>query len=263
MPIEEIAEWRFIGIKTNDAASNMAIDEAIVLARSQNQVPNTVRLYKWKPPAVSIGYFLKINEVADLEACRQLGVDVVRRISGGGAVYHSENEVTYSVIVDQDNPVVSHDVIKLYKKLSSAVASVPLKLGLEASFEPGHPGVCPNMIIDGKKISGNAQARKKGIILQHGTLLLDCDLNVMAKVLRIPFSLIDDKVTTLKRELQRSSNQRGETAANLTLVENTLRAGFEESLGVQLVDGDITKFENYEVGRLKEKYASMEWTRMR
>jgi lipoate-protein ligase A len=263
MPRNRTAEWRFIGIKTNDATSNMAIDEAIVLARSQDRVPNTVRLYKWKPPAVSIGYFLKINEVADLQACKKLGIDVVRRISGGGAVYHSENEVTYSAIVNQDDPVVSQDVIELYKKLSGAIASVPRKLGLEASFEPGHPGVCPNMIVAGKKISGNAQARKKGVILQHGTLLLDCDLDVMSKVLRMPFSLIADKVTTIKRELQKSSFQGGEITASVTLVEDTLRAGFEESLGVKLVDGDITKLESHQADRLRMKYASVDWTKMR
>jgi lipoate-protein ligase A len=260
MPRGKTAEWRFIGIRTKDAFTNMAMDEAITLARSEGRVPNTIRLYKWKPPAVSIGYFLKINEVIDFTACRQLGIDVVRRISGGGAVYHSENEVTYSVIVGQDDEVVSRDAIELYKKLSSGIASVPQRLGLDASFEPGHPGICPNMTVAGKKISGNAQARKKGVILQHGTLLLDCDLKVMAKVLRIPFSLIDKKVTTIRRELEKSSYRGVEKTSNNSLVENTLRAGFQESLGVNLVSGNITQFENQQAEKLREKYTSVEWT---
>lgn len=263
MPQNQTAEWRFLGIKTADAATNMAIDEAITLARSEDRVLNTVRLYKWKPPAVSIGYFLKINEAADLEACRRLGIDIVRRISGGGAVYHSEKEVTYSVTVKQDDPIVSDNLIELYKKLSSAIASVPRKLGLVAFFEPGHPGMCPNMIVSGKKISGNAQARKKGAILQHGTLLLDCDLKVMAKVLRIPYNLVNDKVTTIEKELRKTFAQRQEVGADFSQVERTLRDGFEESLGVSLADGEITKFELDLAETLREKYSSKEWTQMR
>ncbi|WXG44619.1 MAG: biotin/lipoate A/B protein ligase family protein [Promethearchaeati archaeon SRVP18_Atabeyarchaeia-1] len=256
-------KWRFLGVSTDNGASNMAVDEAIMLARSRNLAPNTVRLYRWKPPAVSIGYFLKIDEVADLDACRDLGVEAVRRMSGGGAVYHSENELTYSVIVKQDDPVVPADMIELYRRLSSAIASVPLKLGLEASFEPGHPGVCPNMIVAGKKISGNAQARKRGVVLQHGTLLLDCDLAVMARVLRIPFDLIDAKVTTLKRELGADPERGLEAIADTQLIESTLQAGFEESLGIKLVAGQLSEFEISEARKLREKYMSEEWTKMR
>jgi lipoate-protein ligase A len=256
-------EWRFLRITTSDGASNMAVDEAVVLARSQGLVPSTVRLYKWKPPAVSIGYFLKLNEVVDLEACNELGVDVVRRISGGGAVYHSENEVTYSVIVKHDDPVVSEDLIELYRRLSGAIASVPRKLGLEANFEPGHPGICPNMVVAGKKISGNAQARKKGVILQHGTLLLDCDLRVMAKVLRIPFNLIDSKVTTLKKELDGKAVQGAETMADVKIIEDTLRIGFEKSLGVRLANGELSEFELRQSEKLRKKYSSEDWTKMR
>jgi lipoate-protein ligase A len=241
----------------------MATDEAILLARAKDLVPNTVRLYKWKPPAVSIGYFLRVDEVTDLAACRELGVGVVRRISGGGAVYHSENEITYSVTVKQDDPILSEDVIESYRKLSGAIASVPLRLGLEANFEPGHPGVCPNIVTQGKKISGSAQARKKGVILQHGTMLLDCDLKVMARVLRIPFALIDDKVTTIRRELKRRATIAHVDAVDVRLIEDTLRNGFEESLGIRLEDGRLNEFEAAETERLREKYSSEEWTRMR
>jgi lipoate-protein ligase A len=263
MPGEK-TKWRYLGITTSDAASNMAVDEAITLARSQDLVPNTVRLYMWRPPAVSLGYFLRINDAVDIEACKSLGIDVVRRISGGGAVYHSENEVTYSVIVKQNDPVLPEDVIEVYKKLSAAIISVPEKLGLEVYFEPGHPGVCPNLVVAGRKISGNAQVRKRGVILQHGTLLLDCDLEVMAEVLKIPYELIDAKVTTLKRELPNGGLANNRTSLRDTdNVQGILRKGFEDSLGIRLVDGELTKFEISEALRLKQKYSSKEWTYMR
>jgi lipoate-protein ligase A len=258
------AEWRFLGIMSTDGAGNMAIDEAIMSARAQDLVPNTVRLYMWKPAAVSLGYFLKASDVVDVEECRNLGIDVVRRISGGGAVYHSENEITYSVIVNQDDLILPKDLIEVYKELSAAIIDVPRKLGLQASFEPGHPGACPNMVVAGRKISGNAQARKRGVVLQHGTLLLDCNLEVMAKVLKIPYELINSKVTTLKRELENEGLSTEKiTGRDDKSFQSMLREGFEESLGIRLGDGELTPFEEEEARGLKAKYSSKEWTYMR
>src|SRR4030042_3700244 len=91
--------WRLLPIETCHAAVNMAIDEAILNARIANQVPNTLRLYRWQPSAVSIGKNQKPENEVYLDTAKKLGVDVVRRISGGGTVYHDfEGEVTYSVI---------------------------------------------------------------------------------------------------------------------------------------------------------------------
>jgi lipoate-protein ligase A len=263
MTIADDEEWRFLGIKTNDGATNMAIDEAILLARSQNLVPNTIRLYRWKPPAVSIGYFLKVNEVADTKACRELGIDIVRRISGGGAVYHSENEVTYSVIVKQDDPALPRDPIEIYKRLSNAISTVPKELGMEARFEAGHEGVCPYTVVDGRKISGNAQARRRGTILQHGTLLLDCDLRVMANVLRLPRALINSKVTTLKKELDQRGAGKTDFVKDFKSIQNLLKEGFNRSLSINLKDASLTEFETNEMLKLKTKYSSAEWNYMR
>jgi lipoate-protein ligase A len=119
------------------------------------------------------------------------------------------------------------------------------------------------MVVAGKKISGNAQARKKGVILQHGTLLLDCDLRVMAKVLRIPFNLIDSKVTTLKKELDGKTVQEAETMADVKMIEDTLRIGFEKSLGVRLANGELSEFELRQSEKLRKKYSSEDWTKMR
>ena len=95
--------WRLLPLETNNAYMNMAIDEAILNARIAGQVPNTLRFYRWQPSAVSIGRNQNPENEVYLDACKQLGVDVVRRISGGGTVYHDfEGEVTYSVIAKTD-----------------------------------------------------------------------------------------------------------------------------------------------------------------
>jgi lipoate-protein ligase A len=262
--MQEKPKWRFLGVTTGDGASNMAIDEAITSARALDLVPNTVRLYMWKPAAVSLGYFLKTNDVVDAEECNKIGIDVVRRISGGGAVYHSENEVTYSVIVKQDDPIIPKDLIEVYRKLSQAIIIVSEKLGLQANFEAGHPGVCPNVVVAGRKISGTAQARKRGVILQHGTLLLDCNLEVMAKALKIPYELINTKVTTLKRELETQGLESHKIVEKESpILRNMLKEGFQQSLGIRLVDGKLIPFEEREAANLVSKYSSKEWNLMR
>src|SRR5690606_20281498 len=91
--------WRLLPLETHDAFMNMAIDEAIYTARLADKVPNTLRFYRWQPSAVSIGKNQTPENEIYLDNCKQLGVDVVRRISGGGTVYHDfEGEVTYSVV---------------------------------------------------------------------------------------------------------------------------------------------------------------------
>src|SRR5208283_3711959 len=90
--------WRLLPLQTDNAFVNMAIDEAILTARIAGQVPNTLRFYRWQPSAVSIGKNQNPEAEVYLDACTQLGVDMVRRVSGGGTVYHDyDGEVTYSV----------------------------------------------------------------------------------------------------------------------------------------------------------------------
>ena len=91
-------EWRLLDTEPRDAFYNMALDEAIATARSKNLVPNTLRFFRWEPSAVSIGYFQSLEEEVDIPTCDKIGVDFVRRRTGGGAVYHDrEGELTYSL----------------------------------------------------------------------------------------------------------------------------------------------------------------------
>ncbi|MGB9779129.1 MAG: lipoate--protein ligase family protein, partial [Candidatus Bathyarchaeales archaeon] len=87
-------DWRLLKLETHNAYTNMAIDEAILTARIHNLIPNTIRFYRWKPSAVSIGKFQNIQNEVNIENCKKYGVDVVRRITGGGTVYHdAEGEI--------------------------------------------------------------------------------------------------------------------------------------------------------------------------
>ena len=143
--------WRLLPLETNNAAMNMAIDEAILNARIAGQVPNTLRFYRWQPSAVSIGKNQNPENEIYLDACKQLGVDVVRRISGGGTVYHDfEGEVTYSVVAKSCRFGHS-DITTVYMKIYEAITDALRLLGVPADFSSGDAKNCPNLTLTAKK----------------------------------------------------------------------------------------------------------------
>ena len=252
--------WRLLKLETHNAFMNMAIDEAILRARIAERVPNTLRFYRWKPSAVSIGKFQKPENEVYLDNCRRLGVDVVRRISGGGTVYHdAEDEVTYSLIAKTEDLGVT-DIAAVYARVYAGIADALRILGITADFNEGDAKNCPNLTVKGKKISGSAQAHKSGIVLQHGTLLLSVDLERMFTVLRVPWAktcmevvgVAKNKITSVKEELGHAVS--AETA------NNALSVGFKNAFGIQLTEGELTPFERELAEELcREKYATDDW----
>lgn len=94
--------WRFIDSGPGTGAENMAVDEAMLEGHAAGEVPATLRVYTWRPAAVSLGRFQREESGVDGEACRRLGIDVVRRPTGGRAILHTEEEVTFSIVVSAE-----------------------------------------------------------------------------------------------------------------------------------------------------------------
>ncbi|MEM2843607.1 MAG: lipoate--protein ligase family protein, partial [Candidatus Bathyarchaeia archaeon] len=191
-----IEEWRLIELTINDAYMNMAIDEAILTMIQKGESQNTIRFYRWNPSAVSIGYFQSLIEEVNIETCRKLNVDIVRRITGGGAVYHDYNgEITYSVIASTNNPKIPGNILKSYSVLCNGIVLGLKKLGLNSTFKPIN-----DIVVNEKKISGNAQTRKLNAILQHGTILIDVNVEKMFNLLKISDEKIKDKMIKSAKE---------------------------------------------------------------
>ncbi len=249
-------EWRIMGLDVNNAYMNMAIDEAICRLRSQGKSPNTIRLYRWKPSAVSIGYFQILEQEVDIKACKRLDIDIIRRMTGGGAVYHSyEGEITYSIIVNQDHVKIPRDVLKSYEFLCSGIIEAMKNLGIKAQFSPIN-----DINVNNKKISGNAQTRRWNTVLQHGTILLDTDIRTMFTVLKVSKEKLSDKliqsaeerVTTIRRELGR----------RVTFPEavTALKMAYQKVFGVELVESGLSVEEKELASKLRaEKYSTSEW----
>jgi len=251
--------WRLLPLTTHNAFMNMAIDEAILTARISNKAPNTLRLYRWQPSAVSIGKNQNPQNELYVDNCRKMGIDIVRRISGGGTVFHSaEDEVTYSVITQTAN--IGKDIPATYQRIYEAITDALRLLGIPADYNTGDQKNCPNLTVNGKKISGSAQAHKSGIVLQHGTLLLNVDLERMFTLLRVPWAktcmqvvnVAKNKITSVKAELGHAVSP--ETASN------ALIAGFKNAFGIQFATGELTPFELELAEKLcREKYATDNW----
>ena len=171
---------RVIIDRRRDAYINMAIDEVLMKGSRFN-----LRLYGWEPPAVTVGYFQSINDFVNVEECNKLGILYTRRISGGGSVLHMY-EITYSVTGSKS--VLGKWPEESFERVLEFVIAALKTLGINARRE----GV-NDIVVNRKKISGNAQARKDDRVLQHGTIIVDVNKELMDRVLKIPSLKSKDK----------------------------------------------------------------------
>jgi len=247
--------WRLLLHGDASAYENMATDEAILRHVVATKSPCTLRFYGWRPSAVSIGYFQSVEQEVAVDVCQEKGVDIIRRLTGGGAVYHdTAGEITYSLAIPENYPGMPRKVLDSYGVLCAGLVRGFAQLGMKAEFKPIN-----DILVKGKKISGNAQTRRFGGILQHGTLLCDVDPCLMFSLLKVPTEKIRDKliasveerVTSIRRELG---------TVDKTAVTQAMVAGFAETLDIKLVLGELSPEEKDLAVQLKEeRYVNPAW----
>lgn len=251
-------KWRYLKTEDKTAYANMAIDRAVLVANSECKVSPTVRFFTWNPPAISIGYFQSLEDEVNLEMCKNIGVDYVRRITGGGAVYH-ESELTYSIVIPESHPQVPKNIMESYGRICGAVIKGLKNLGINSNYIPVN-----DIIADGKKISGNAQTRKLKTVLQHGTILTDVDVNKMFLLLKVPDEKIKDKlIADVKQRVTSIKHILGDDI-NFNETAKAMKAGFEEEFNVDLVEGQLTSYEKELAKRFEiEFFGSKQWNHRR
>jgi lipoate-protein ligase A len=239
---------------------NMAIDEAILTARIEGHVADTLRFFSWKPSAVSIGKFQRVENEVQVENCKQRGIDVVRRITGGGTVYHdAEDEITYSLVASTED-LRAKDIAEVYERIYAGLTRALSILGVTADFNEGSEKACPNLTVKGRKISGSAQCHRRGVVLQHGTILANVNLQRMFTILRVPWTdSCMQVVSVAKRRITSLYDELGRKLSRAELV-GALREGFAQALEVEIVNGELTPHERELAERLcVQKYATMDW----
>lgn len=248
-------QCRLLHTGYHNAFYNMGLDQAILEAVAEGAAFPTLRFYGWQPPAISIGYFQGMTEEVDLTACRDHGIDTVRRITGGGAVFH-QSEVTYSMVLPLDHPLADQNILASYGRLCQGIVAGLARLGVSAEFAPIN-----DIVAGGKKISGNAQTRKLGCILQHGTILLDVDVDLMFTLLQVPsekargkaIADVKERVTSLSRLLLRP--------VTFDEVSAALEAGFAEALNLEYRPQEPAETECVRAEELaRTRFADEGWT---
>jgi lipoate-protein ligase A len=244
--------WRLVVTEACDGATNMAIDEALWRGRQAGSSPPTLRFFAWAPPTVSLGYGQRLDRQVDVEACRRLGVGVVRRPTGGSALYHDgpERELTYSVSATAEDLGVSADLLDTYRWIGRALVrglealgaaaemvSTGRGLGRDPAFCFARTGAF-EIEVGGKKLVGSAQRRQGTSFLQHGAILLAVDaprLGALFPTTRDPLA----SLTTLEAATGRRPTFEEVAAA--------LRTAFEVEHGLRLVPGGLTDEETARV----------------
>lgn len=245
--------WRLIIDEGRDPYMNMAIDEAMLILRERGDIPNTVRIYWFKPSSVTIGYFQKVKDSVNEEYLVEKGIPFTRRITGGGSVYHDENgELVYAIVASlRDFP---SDPIERYRTICMGIVYGVEKFGLKAEFKPIN-----DVVVNNKKVSGSAQTWRKNAFLQHGTFMYATDLEALASCLKAPkeklvshgAASIRDRVTTVSLEL-------GRVVSREEAVE-ALVQGFTKALNVNFFKDNLSERELELARGIYGKYSSKEW----
>ena len=251
--------WRFIPLETKNGFWNMALDEAILNAVIEKKSQNTLRFYKWSPSTASIGRNQSLSAEIDMNFAKERGFNVVRRITGGGAVLHDNvGEITYSIVCPTKflEDIGAKNVLEQFEIITQGIIAGLTIFGLKPEKGIIH---CPAIFLDGKKFSGNAQLRKRGHLLQHGTILLEIDPELMYSILKAPENVGKSRMVKSVR-----AKCIGLKDALLNYDEkkflSSLKNGFEKILGVKLRNGSFSDYELKLAKRLViEKYSNINW----
>lgn len=239
--------WRLVDSDMMEPQRSAACDDAMMMARQHRLVPNTLHLYRRSRPTVSLGYFESVEEALDMEAIKRHGVQLVRRVSGGSAVYTDPGQIIYAVIVDSE--MLPESPNETFSKVCGGVVKALDILGLRAEFKPVN-----DVLVNKRKISGSAQMRRSGVVLQHGTLMVDTNFDVMFDVLRMQKKgRSKDHLTSLAKELG--------MPPSMDDVKSALIEGFSSTFNVIVERGVLTHFEERKIEELVEsKYGRDEYT---
>jgi len=270
--------WYFINSGACSPTFNMALDEALLDWHSEGIIPPILRFYGWNPPTLSIGYFQNVEKEINMVEVKKHNLGFVRRPTGGRGVLH-EHELTYSIIVSENYPNMPVTVTEAYRVLSEGLLIGFQNLGLDAYFsvpdtvekkddlKNPKSAVCfdaPSwyeLVVEGKKVAGSAQTRQKGVILQHGAILLDLDEDKLVSLFNYSTDAIKERV---RRGLPSKAVAINRLRANAVTMEECVIAfkdGFIKGLDIDLQPYSLTVEQLEYVRALEAKrYANDEWT---
>ena len=243
--------WNFINTGSHDPFYNMAMDEALLNFVASGDIGPVIRFYTWNPATLSVGYFQRLTKEIDIDKVKEKGFGLVRRQTGGRGVLH-DKELTYSVIVPESHPNMPSTVTEAYRVISQGLLEGYKELGLDAYFaipkskeereklKQPRSAVCfdaPSwyeLVVEGRKIAGSAQTRQKGVILQHGSLLQDVDVDELFDMFIFKNERLKSKMKAAFVDKAVALNDIADHYISITDMEQAFEKGFKQGLGIEL-----------------------------
>lgn len=270
-------KWCFIDSGLCSPSFNMALDEKLLEWHSAEKCPPMIRFYGWNPATLSIGYFQKVDQEINMSSVKSHQLGFVRRPTGGRGVLH-EHELTYSVIVSESHPKMPKTVTEAYRVISEGILQGFQLLGLEACFavpkseierdslKNPRSAVCfdaPSwyeLVVEGRKVAGSAQTRQKGVILQHGSILLDLDEEKLFSLFQYPSDRVKERMQRAFKNKAVAINKISTRKISLLEAKEAFRKGFSAGLNIELEPYELSSEELAEVNKLAvERYENNDW----
>ncbi len=289
---QDMNSWRYVVDSENDAFTNMALDEATLLHCIEGKSPPSLRFYEWERPSISFGYAVDAEAELNLPLCREREVPVVRRITGGGVVFH-QCVITYAVVFPADfggekrGPGKKLSVLDSYRLINRALAEGLQQLGVVTSLLDQKGGglrhsqtqqnVCfsnptiYDILHNGRKLAGSAQRRKKGWVLHHGSILYSSDFVEMCSLLGpcdtersgTPPAEAPETKSFVDSPMARTAVCLEEVLGarpDRNRVVAVLSESFARALGIKMRRSPLTASEEEMATHLrKQKYATEDW----
>lgn len=248
--------WRLLDTGSLPGADNMALDKVILNARSAGLAPNTVRYLQFSPHCVLVGYHQAVELEVEEDYCRRHGIEINRRITGGGNLYWDESQLGWELYAPKNTPGIPAKLEDMYRLMCESVVAGLDRLGVKARFRPTN-----DIEVEGRKISGTGGTEIGNTFLYQGTLLTDFDVDTMINSLKLPIKKLEDKqVETFKQRVICLKEILGYLPP-MEQIKAALAEGIEEVLGIKLEPGGLTEAEKMAYASELPRFRSEEWIR--
>ena len=252
-----VENWRLLDLDACQPLEAQTLYEAVAVALDRNLAPNTIILCFPSMPYACLGFHQELEEEIDIEFCRARNLPIIRRSQGGGATYLDSGQQFYQIVADKDNPIMPNTVNNFFEKFLQATVYAYRGLGVPAVYKPVN-----DIVIEGRKISGNGAGMIGKAAILVGNIILDIDYDSMCRVLKVPSEKFRDKLAKSIREWVTSLNRELGYIPDRSEVKRLLMEGYR-NIGINLIPGELIDEERRIFDEeVKPKHLSNEWLYM-
>jgi lipoate-protein ligase A len=246
--------WRLLDTGVRSAAPNIALDQVLLSLRARDEIPDTLRFLQFSPPAVLIGRHQSVSQEVRQDFCREKGIEINRRLSGGGAVFLDTTQIGWEIVASRRSLPAGARLEELTEFVCRGAVLGLKQLGVSACFRPRN-----DIEVEGRKISGTGGAYDEEAFLLQGTLLVNFEVEAMIKALRVPTEKLSARELDSARQRVTCLAELLEELPSSQLIKTALSQGFSEALGISLKTDGLSWKERAELERRLPYYRSEDW----